>query len=113
MYTIVIGDTLFDSLVNWTSVYDILDANPFLTYQESRIASNFHRYTDEGMKAHVLYTLVNSMFSKSSVLTEEQVVLVSELVNFDSDLKYGIVEAFNKISKKSGFMIVWSEGDSK
>lgn len=99
--TIVIPKVYFDSLADWTSVYDIMDVYPYLTVQQARLANNFHKVDDVGMKATMLFNMISSMIEHSS-LTKDQILFITELVNFNEDIRNDLVEAFNNVRKLRG-----------
>lgn len=101
MYIIEIPDFYIDSLTNWNDVYDILEVHKFLTLRQAMIAYRFHTYSDIGMKAHVLYNLIDLMLKNSSALSEQQFWLVVELINFDMNHKEDLIASFNKIAPQA------------
>lgn len=99
--TIVIPRVYFDSLADWTSVYDIMEIHPYLTVQQARLAYNFHKVDDVGMKATMLFNMISSMIEHSS-LTEGQILFITELVNFNEAIRDDLVGAFNNVRKLRG-----------
>ena len=101
MYIIEIPDFYIDSLTNWDDVYDVLEVHTFLTLQQAKVAHKFHIYSDIGMKAHVLYNLIDLMLKNSSALSEQQFWLVVELINFDTNYREDLIASFNKIASQA------------
>ena len=99
--TITISTDYFDSLVDWASVYDIIDVYPHLTMQQARLVHNFHAVEDIGMKAAMLFNIISSMI-KHSELSDSQITFISELVNFDDRVRAELIAAFNHVSKVKG-----------
>lgn len=107
---IAIPTVYFESLADWTSVYDILEVHPYLTVQQARLAHNFHKVQDVGMKATMLFNIVSSMVEHSK-LTNDQFLFIAELVNFDENIRTNLVEAFNRVRKMRGSDILLQLGD--
>lgn len=108
--TIVIPAVYFESLTNWSSIYDIMEVHPYLTVQQARLACNFHKVHDVGRKATMLFNIVSSMV-KHSKLTNDQYLFIAEFVNFDKNIRTDLVEAFNRVRTIRASDIVLQLGD--
>ena len=99
---IFVTDFHIDSLADWGSVYDILDVYPYLTIQQARLIHNFHAVSDIGMKAAMLFNVIDSMLEYQSSLSTEQILLISELVNYNLHTRQSLYDAFERVRKSRG-----------
>lgn len=83
-------------------MYDILDVHPYLTIQQAKLIHNFHAVSDIGMKAAMLFNVINSMLEYQARLYNEQILLISELVNYDLHTRQSLCDAFECVRKSRG-----------
>lgn len=102
MRTIFVTNFHIDSLADWSSVYDILDVHPYLTVQQAKLARNFHAASDIGIKAVMLFNMVESMLEFQPNLSSEQINFISELVNYNLHTRQSLYDAFENVRKSRG-----------
>lgn len=98
MLVIQIPEFEFDSLINWKDPYDVKMVYPGLTMQECRLASNFHSFNKLDAKASSLLQIVQSM-NDSSRLEDEQLLFITELINFNAPIRDTLIRLFNSKAK--------------
>lgn len=113
MRTIFVTNFHIDSLADWSSVYDISDVHPYLTVQQARLIHNFHAVSDIGIKAAMLFNVINSMLEYQSHLSDEQILLISELVNYDLHTRQSLCDAFERVRKSRGSDIQLSFAETR
>lgn len=106
MHNIIIPDFQFDSLVGWTSVDDIMTIFPFLTPQEATLACRFQRFNSADIKAAVMFNIICSMYENCEELSDDQILFITELLNWNQELKNDIVEFINTLSASQSMNIV-------